>query len=271
MKNRITVCAVMALLFTPHISNARAGLEFTGESWKMDGKEFITDMRAERADAIGNGDDMTGKVTQGKMGGAAKFFLEGNSRFRLGISAGYGVMPTVSYKLMETDNAGYTWNGDDTNKITYIPVDLYFKHTSESGGFSLFGGGGADYVMASTDLNYKSEDTSSGYSFLGKGTLTQKKVMPHVQAGCEVFLAKWISINLSAKYLFSAILDNLTGHFTVNGVDQGKHRLVMTDSPPYGQEISLDPTSAPLPTGDRPFKFDLSGLRANVGLKIYFK
>ena len=270
MKNKITICTVMALLLMPHISNARVGLEFTGESWKMDGKEFITDMRAERADAIANGYDMTGKVTQGKLGGAAKFFLEGNSRFRLGISAGYGVMPTVSYKLMESDNTGWAWNADFINKITYIPVDLYFKHTSESGGFSLFGGGGADYVMASTDL--KSEDLNSGFpNYSATATFTQKKVMPHVQAGCEVFLAKWISINLSAKYLFSAILDNLTGRITVNGADQGRHRLVMTDYPPYGQEISVDPTSAPLPAGDRPFKFDLSGLRANVGLKIYFK
>ena len=259
----------MALLFMPNISNARMGLEFTGESWKMDGKEFITDMNAEKADAIDHGYAMTGKVTQGKMGGVAKFFMEGNSRFRLGIAVGYGVMPTVSYKLTNTYGPGNFDNENFQNKTTYIPMDLYFKLTSKSGKFSLFGGGGADYVTAKTVSEV--EWLWTGGSWLSKGTFTQKKMMPHVQAGCEVFLAKWISLNLSAKYLFSAILNNLTGNLTVNGVNQGKHRLIMYDYPPYGQEIWFDPTSAPLPSGDRPFKYDLSGLRANVGLKFYFK
>ena len=117
-------------------------------------------------------------------------------------------------------------------------------------------------MMASTDYKF----TGSGGET--KAVFTQKKVLPHVQAGCELFLAKWISLNIGAKYLFSAVLDNLTGKVTDGGVDQGKNRLIMMDAAPYGEEFGY--TSGPLASGERPFKYDLSGLRANIGLHIYF-
>ena len=52
MKIKIAVCAVMALLAAPSVSDARWGTEFTGSSWKMDGKEFIKNMQAFRAFAF---------------------------------------------------------------------------------------------------------------------------------------------------------------------------------------------------------------------------
>ena len=261
MKIKIAVCAVMVLLAAPAVSAARWGTEFVGSSWKMDGKEFIKTMNTYKAIATDYpGLGMTGEVAQGKLGGAAVFFVEGNSRFRLGLAAGYGVMPTVSGRLDLTGG----WNGhlDIENKITYVPLDLYFKFTSKGGKFSLSGGGGADYVMAGTD--YK--DVYSGG--VDKGTFTQKKVMPHVQAGCELFLAKWLSLNVGAKYLFSAVLDNLNGKVMEGGVDKGKNRLIMTKDPTYGDYFGY--TAAALASDERPFKYDLSGLRANLGLRIYF-
>lgn len=42
MKNKITVCAALVLLFAPAVSNAMSwGTEFNGASWTMDGKEFL--------------------------------------------------------------------------------------------------------------------------------------------------------------------------------------------------------------------------------------
>ena len=262
MKIKIAVCAVMALLFAPAVSQARWGTEFTGQSWKMDGKEFLTDMQTFVKYAQNHGYGMAGKLTQEKIGGAAGFFVEGNSRFRLGISAGYGVMPSVSVK------AGLTTNHIERevieNKTTYIPADLYLKYTSKGGKFSLFGGGGGDYVMASTDFKF---EESGGYTDLIKGTFTQKKVIPHVQAGCELFLAKWISLNISAKYLFSAILDDLTGNVTENGVALGKRKLTMMTAP-TGEVVYYSGNT--LSQSERPLKYDFSGLRANVALRIYF-
>ncbi len=267
MKNIAAVCAIMALLFAPSVSNARWGTDFTGESWKMDGKEFLTSMHSGEAYAAdpSNSTSMTGKVTQDKIGGAASFFVEGNSRFRVGISAGYGTMPEVSGKFRAW---GSTWsdNMNLNNKITYIPVNLYLKYTSKNGKFSLFGGGGGDYVMASTDYN----DALGSPAYVEKATFTQKKMIPHIQAGYELFLAKWISLNLGAKYLFSAVLDNMTGKLTGGGVPApGKSRMIMSNGL-YGEEFGVRNTSQPLASGERPFKYDLSGLRVNVGFRIYF-
>lgn len=263
MKNITAVCAVLALFLAPSVSNARWGTEFTGSSWTMDGKEFMTSLKTYKAYSAANpGFGMTGEVTEGKLGGAASFFMEGNSRTRLGLAAGFGSMPAVSAKL----NLTGSWSGNINieNKITYIPLDLYLKHVSEKGKFSLFGGGGADYIMAKTE--YKANDTGGA----AKGTFTQKKVMPHVQAGCELFLAKWISFNISAKYLFGAVLDKMTGKVTEAGVDKGENILIMTKDPVYGEYFGYKKTSIALASDERAFKYDLSGLRANVGLRIYF-
>lgn len=241
------------------------GIEFTGQSWTMDGKEFLNDMNTWDAITTDFGLGMTGKVTSGRLGGAASLFVEGNSLFCMGAAVGYGVMPAVSSKLRLTSSSSY-FNADLNNKMTYIPVDVYLKYTSKGGKFSLFGGGGAYYVMAST--NYKQEEPG----YLVKATFTQKKVMPHVQAGFELFLTEGISFNLNVKYLFNAVLDNLTGNLTVNGAAWGKYRMIMDGNSfsPYGDVVGFSKTSNPLVSGERPFKYDLSGPRTSVGLRAYF-
>ena len=270
MKIKIAVCAVMALLFAPAVSQARWGTEFTGQSWKMDGREYITTLHTAEAYAANpsNGTSMTGKVTEGKIGGAASLFVEGNSRFRLGLSAGYGVMPLVSSKISSQVSSLYV-SEDLKSQPNYIPVDLYLKYNSKGGKFSIFGGGGGDYIMADTTYKYWANNGPSTY--FEEATFTQKKVVPHVQAGCELFLAKWISLNVSAKYLFNAVFDNLTGKLKAGGVTSAnKYKLVMVDNSTYGEEFAFASTSQPLTSGERPFKYDFSGLRANVGLRIYF-
>lgn len=257
MKIKIAILAVISFLAAPLASDARWGTEFTGSYWKMDGREFAKTRKTYMALAT-TGQSLAGRIYEGTLGGAASFFVEGNSRFRLGIATGYGAMPTVSTTINWSGT--FTANADYENKIIYVPLDLYLKFTSERGKFNLFGGGGADYVIARTD--FKAD--SGG---IIKGSFTQKKMIPHVQAGCELFLAKWFSINIGAKYLFSAVLDNLNGEVTENGVDKGKNRLIMTKHP-SGEYF--DYTSAPLTSSERPLKYDLSGLRANVGLRIYF-
>jgi len=246
-------------------ASTRWGIEFTGQGWTMDGKEFLNDMNTWDAVTTDFGLGMTGKVASGRLGGAASLFVEGNSLFCMGAAVGYGVMPAVSSKLRLTGISSYL-NMDLNNELTYIPGVLYLKYTSEGGKFSLFGGGGADYVMAST--NYQQEEPG----YLVKATFTQKKVMPHVQAGFELFLTEGISFNLNAKYLFNAVLDNLTGNLTVNGAAWGKYRMIMDGNSfsPYGDVVGFSKTSNPLVSGERPFKYDLSGPRTNVSLRVYF-
>lgn len=258
MKNKIILYSAFALLFAPAVSNARWGTDFTGQMWTMDGKELNTTMHSYQA----SGANITGKVSEDKFGGAARLFVEGNSRFRLGAAVGFGVMPAVIGESRETYSGGATYRGIE-NRTTYIPADLYLKYTSEGGKFSLFGGGGADYVMASSE--YKLSYNGGGEA----GTFTQKKIMPHVQAGCELFLAKWLSVNVGAKFLFSAILDNLTGSMTGSGVAPGKYRMTMKRWS-NGEEPDFTLTTTPFAANERAYKYDYSGLRANIGLRMYF-
>lgn len=265
MKNKITLCVIMALSSAPQVSHAIYwGTKFTGSSWTMDGKDSIKSMHTIEAAAQGLGLSMTGKVTQGKLGGTAGLFMEGKSRFCLGAAVGYGLMPSVATKFMLTNGGAYV-NAAFENKITYIPLDLYLKYTSNGGKHSLFGGGGIDYVIASTDFI---RNDSAGDRI--HGTFTQKKVIPHVQADYELFLAKWISLNMGVKYLFNAILDNLTGNVTINDEAQGKSILIMRPSGGYGEAFWYRKISEPPASGDRPLKYDLSGLRANIGFRVYF-
>lgn len=246
-------------------ASTRWGIEFAGQGWTTDGKEFLEDMNTWDAITTDYGFGMIGKGTSGRLGGAASFFVEGNSLFCMGAAVGYGVMPAVSSKLRVTSSSSY-FTRDIDNKTTYILGVLYLRYTSKGGKFSLFGGGGADYVMASTDFKYE----EPGY--LVKATFTQKKVMPHVQAGFELFLTGGISLNISIKYLFSAVLNKLTGNLTENGKALGKYKMIMDGNsfPSYGETVWVSKASDPLVSGNRSFKYDLSGPRTNVSVRIYF-
>ncbi|MDO8715691.1 MAG: hypothetical protein Q7J73_02645 [Dehalococcoidales bacterium] len=263
MKNKIAICAVMALLFAPTVSNARWGMDFTANNWKMDAKDLKTDKQShENLRSLGW--TMHTELSQSSLGGEARFFKEGNSPLSLGFAVGFGGMPDMN------SNSGGSFGGSNaqqglSSRAFYIPVDLYLKHTSKGGNFSVFGGAGADYVRAST---YYDASGSGGY--WEKATFTQTKTVPHARAGCEFFLAKWISLDVGVKYVFSAIFDNLTGNLTGSaGVVPGKSRMIMKKFS-YGETMDSKLTSATLGTGERPFKYDFSGLRATFGLKMYF-
>ena len=236
------------------------GTELNGALWTMDGKEFSKNSSYfKSATAVSPGATESGKVTQGKLSGAVSVFVEGTARLCLGASIGYGAMPAVSSKIRYL-NATFYFNQDLDNKITYIPMDVYLKHTSISGKLALFGGGGVNYVMASTDFK---REASPGDQW--KGTFTQNKIIPHLQAGGELFLSKRISLSFGVKYLFSGVLDKLTGK-----VEGDKSRMIMISNPSYGEAFSYKSTSSPLASDERPFKYDLSGLRVNFGLRTYF-
>ena len=267
MKDKIAICVMMAVFSVPTVTHAmRWGTDFVGSQWTMDGKDFRESLNNLQVTADIYGYALTKKLTQGNLGGTASLFVEGNSRLCLGTALGYGVMPSVSVKYGITNSLGTHIDFALVNKTVYIPLDLYLKYTTRSGKFSLSGGGGADYVMARTDFS----DVFSDGAWI-KASFTQKKVVPHVQAGCELFLAKWISLSLGVKYLFSAVLDNLRGNVVINGGSKKKSILIMHVTPPVGQFIGYRETSKPPAAGDRPLKYDLSGVRANFGLRVYFK
>jgi hypothetical protein len=68
------------------------------------------------------------------------------------------------------------------------------------------------------------------------------------------------------KYVFSGVLDNLTGNVYEDGEYMGKNRLFMSN----GQYLDLQKTSEALAPRDRKFKYDFSGLCINIALRAYF-
>ena len=257
----------------------RRGVEFTGALWEMDGDDF------EKAAVNDRRSGETVKLARYEQGGSAVFFMEGRSRFRFGLSAGYGVMPSVSYHTSEKysnfsspyNYSGY-WRTKFSNETRYVPLDVYMKYEGRGGAFSFFAGGGADYLMARTTYDYYSSNTSDNPAFtpvqhIRKGEFTRNRIVPHAQAGFELFLSEKLSLTVGAKYLFNAALDDLTGKITRDGVaDPDKRRLVLVDDTPPNKEyyISLLRVSQPLGSGERLLRYDYSGLRANLAIRFYF-
>ena len=249
MKNRIAACVIMLLplvLSGAHAENS--GMEISGAVWSMDGADFGKD-KAWQKTFISPGDAVSLKIKRDKIGGAISVFTESEKRFGFGASLGYGLMPQVSYKV-DFGGTGYTL----TNKTSCIPLDVYLKFRPEYGEYRLFAGVGADYIMAKTDA-------VSTLSYLyGKDSFTQNKIVPHVSAGGEWFVNKSLSINAGVKYVFFGVLDKLRNH---------KERLVMVEDAD-GEYLYIRAASGPLAPDERPFKYDFSGLRFNIALRLYF-
>ncbi len=262
MKIKKVMCMTAVLLFAASASHAMHwGLDLTGTSWKMDNADLGKDLDYRKLN--GTTADLSKESVMAKSAG---IFMEGGSKWRLGFSAGFGSTPNQLYTTVNPSYSNFMDRGVLENKVSYIPVSLYLKYKPENSRFSLFGGGGADYITASTKVKDDLDGTGTPQANAHKGTFTQKKMVPHVQAGAEWFMFKWLSLGVSAKYLFSAVFDDLTGNLSGSGVPAGKQRLIMS-----GDRIDYSPVSAALTAGERPLKYDFSGLRVNAALRVYFK
>lgn len=263
MKIKKVMCMTAVLLLAASVSHAmRWGLDLTGTSWKMDNADLGKDLDYRKLN--GTTADLSKESVIAK---SAAVFMEGGSKWRLGFSAGFGSTSNQVYATVNPSFGNIFMNqGVLENKVSYIPVSLYLKYKPENSRFSLFGGGGADYITANTKVKDALDGYGNPQAGSHKGTFTQKKVVPQVQAGAEWFMFKWLSLGVSAKYLFSAVFDDLTGNLTGSGVSSGKQRLIMS-----GDQIGYSPVSSALTAGQRPLKYDFTGLRVNAALRIYFK
>ena len=217
MKNKILVCAVIMLVAVSVSHAMNWGTEVSGSLWTMDGTEFKKDMVREKTSNMFSGATLS--LKQNKLGGAFSIFTESEKELSFGAAFGFGLMPQVSYKI--SGIIGITdFNLKFTNETSHIPVNIYLKYKPKDAGYSIFGGIGADYVMAKTDLSETISHSAERVS--GSGSFTQKKVVPYVKAGGEYFITKWLSLNAGVEYLFSGNMDNLTGNYTCT--DRGRLR-----------------------------------------------
>lgn len=271
MKNKMIVFAALGLLFAGSAAQARWGLDFAASPWKMDVKDLETSNATYNKAVTNANTTLIGfhsTIDQESLSGVASFFVEGDSKARLGFSLGYGAMPTVSFKLHKIMTAAYNDTSLET-RTTYVPADLYLKFGSKSGKSSFLLGGGGDFIMVSNEYRF----TNSAGSTNEEATFTQKKVVPHAQAGFEFFLAKWLSFGVNAKYVFSGVLDKMEGNLKSNGVDAGKKKLVMVNDGPggiNGVKLGYRSTSFTFTGQQRPYRYDYSGLRVNLAMRLYF-
>lgn len=265
MKHRIVLCAAAALLLAAPAAHAmRLGIDLSGTNWKMDGKDLGRDMAYRAANSPGSAE-----LKQDKSGMEALLFVEGSSPFRLGLAAGYGRMPKVTYTTMSGGYSAFMDQGVLENETTYLPVDLYLKYKKQDSRFSLSAGAGADFITARTKVSDNLDGSGNPQANNHRGTFKQSKMVPHAQAGAEWFIFKWLSLNVRAKYLFGGVLDELKGNVNGPGAPAGDSRLIMVQGG-SGEYLDYQGAGQGLASGQRPFKYDFSGLRATIGLRVYF-
>lgn len=262
MKNRIIICAAAALLLAPAVSHARWGLEGGAILGSVDDEDLVRNLRYTRIAAPAAGYNMAGdEVTKNGADGSASLFVEGNAPFRLGFAVGYGRLPEISSRIhLRSGSAFYDMEFD--SEFQMLQADLYMKYASKGGRFSVYGGGGVSHTEISSGYGTRSNSGGVGATF------RQTKLVPQAKAGMEVFLTKWLSLNVGVRMLFGAVFDDLKGDVMEYGTNKPDQRLIMKRT---ADGEYIDYTSNALSANERPFKYDLGGVHGSAGLRIYFK
>ncbi|KAF0127322.1 MAG: hypothetical protein FD189_389 [Elusimicrobia bacterium] len=229
--------------------------------WEMDAGDFKKDMDNLARQAKAFGDGFSGKIEQGVLSPELKVFYEHPLKddWSIGASLGFGVPAGVKYAMAYTDKlfpaASWTmkWEGTAWN----VPFLLYAARRTEK--LAWFGGLGVNYHVMDTrgSINY----SSGGEWFVSEKT----KFIPQAALGGEYFVGENFSLGLNLKYLFAGKVEDFRGSTS----SLGKSKLIM-DKDAYGEYITIIPASQALTGSQRPFGYDMSGLRIAVAAKYYF-
>ncbi len=185
-------------------------------------------------------------------------FLEGNSTNRAGFSIGYSEVPSTRRAVTVFSHGTFpkVSRGDSiSSNAIALPVTLYYKHKAEDSGIASWLGVGADYMKATTCIW-----TGDGYTQTAGNGLdyTQNKIVPHADAGIEVYIFKRISLGISAEYLLGGKFDKLKAN-------DGSELYTVPHT--VGAEIV---PAASKPAGASNYAQDYSGLRGELALRVYF-
>lgn len=258
--------ALLFILTTPKALLAAWGVSGGVGYWKMDAKEFerYAAYRKAYAPPI-----FVSKIARGNISQEIGMFYEtsGGKKLNYGISLGYGTLPKVKYLRAQGILTVYETYNTDENTTRTIPAYLYAKWGARESRFRIFGGVGAEYLMARTETKgYYADIAYPAYSNSWDVVFKKNRFVPGAILGGEYFLFKNLSLGVNLKYLFSAELKDLRGK--KDGVEW---RMIMTrDAFTNTEFLNVVAMNYKLTAKDRLFRYDYTGLRINLAAKLYF-
>ncbi|MDD4004098.1 MAG: hypothetical protein PHW69_02710 [Elusimicrobiaceae bacterium] len=254
-RKRLASIACAAALLCAADASAWWGYAVTAGAWRPDAGDMETELAARR-----NGNaPANGSVYRDTGAGDLTVFLETNREFRLGFSLGYGLMAQAGLNETFTQNSAADSALKITGRTAYFPLTLYGKYKPCDKPYSLWLGGGLDWIMADSDVM----QVDSGSKNIVK-TFSSQIIAPAMSGGAEWFLSKHIALGVTAKYVFSARTDEMSAELAGQPYT-GNYKMIMR-----GENIAFIPGDQPLASGERLYSCDYGGFRAALELRAYF-
>lgn len=180
------------------------GIEAGGDMWTMDAGS-LGKLKTDDAESLAAmGYTPTQTITQGSTGAGTALFVERGKKLRVGLSAGYNVLPEVGYKI-SLSSSTLAFTAKLSNTAYAVPITMYakWKYSDKT---RFFAGAGAAYIKTET----KKTLVDNGGTFSvgdSRETSSAGKWVPGLTAGCELFLGGNLSLSAGLKYMFSGKID----------------------------------------------------------------
>lgn len=247
---------IVSLLFVGALYCAASAGAWWGYSvnaglWRPDN----SDMKAELASRLAGNTPAAGSVYRDTGAGDLTFFMETNKELRFGFSLGYGLMAQAGLRENYTVSAPADSALKLDSRTAYFPLAVYGKYKPQDKPYSVWLGGGCDWIMADTDVMAE----QAGAAKIDK-TFSAQLVAPEISGGAEWFLCRNIALGFTAKYVFDA----RTGAMTVALAD-GNYKMIMR-----GGSVAFIPEQQALASGESLYGYDYGGFRAQLALRAYF-
>ncbi len=255
---RLILLFISAAMFSAAQAGAWWGYAVNAGPWKPDTGDMQTELNTRSLANTPAG----GSIYRDNGAGDLTFFMETNAEWRLGISLGYGLMAQAglheSFSSAPVDSALKI-----DSRTAYFPLTLYGKYKPADKPYSLWLGGGLDWILADSDVMFD----DSGSKNIVK-TFSSQVITPSVSGGAEWFISKHISLGITGKYVFSARADEMIAELTAAPY-VGSYKMIMRGGA-GGDRVAFIPQGQALASNERLFGYDYGGFRAALQLRAYF-
>jgi hypothetical protein len=256
---------------------AKWGIDLSPSYWKADDADIRSNEGAWRS--VWNSGSY---IETGFSGDVKKFnwdlnlFMERPIRGSLWsweASAGYARMAPVQFDL-HSAFSNFGISGVYAQGLKHmawsIPVTMGLRRSTANKKLSFMGGAGADWITLSSEYRSSFQCTPSMacpdvHDLSGRGE--NRKVSPHVILGVDYHATPNFSIGFGLKEIFNAEFDDVRVPLGGSGLDAGtEQQIIMNEMNLFYPPLSHQKG----PSGYRPYKIDLGGLRVRLTSRYRF-